>query len=176
MAGYLFDTDALSFVLNGRLNRYPQYRLFLQQLPRAAQYTCAPVVGELHAGARRTADPTALLQRIGTLLARLNVVPFDRKAAEIYGRLRATLETSGQRVADMDLQNAACAIAHELILVTGNERHFSRMPDVHLWVIHADRIEEVISAYHADRAAAPTAAALPIAGKRARKKSRPTPD
>jgi tRNA(fMet)-specific endonuclease VapC len=49
-------------------------------------------------------------------------------AAEIYGPLRSELGVKGKRLDEPDLRIASIALAHGLILVTGNVRHFDRVP------------------------------------------------
>ena len=65
------------------------------------------------------------------------IVPFDAPAAEIYASLRARLEREGRRLADLDLMIAAICLARGLTLVTGNVRHFSRVPDLRVenWLV-----------------------------------------
>ena len=53
---------------------------------------------------------------------------FERRAAETYGRLRADLERVGTPLAEPDLRIASIALTHDLTVVTGNVRHFSRAP------------------------------------------------
>ena len=45
-----------------------------------------------------------------------------------YGEIRWELEKRGLRIGDMDMFIAATAIEEELILVTGNVKHFERIP------------------------------------------------
>lgn len=45
-----------------------------------------------------------------------------------YGEIRWELERQGLRIGDMDMFIAATAIEEELILVTDNIKHFSRIP------------------------------------------------
>jgi tRNA(fMet)-specific endonuclease VapC len=49
-------------------------------------------------------------------------------AAEIYGPLRSELEAKGKRLDEPDLRIASISLARRLILVTGNVRHFGRVP------------------------------------------------
>ena len=42
------------------------------------------------------------------------------------------LEKSGKPIGPLDLQIAACALAHNLILVTHNMREFGRIPNLQL--------------------------------------------
>jgi tRNA(fMet)-specific endonuclease VapC len=55
------------------------------------------------------------------------VLPFDRPAAETYGRLRAELERAGTPLSEPDLRIASIALTHDLTVVTGNVRHFARV-------------------------------------------------
>jgi tRNA(fMet)-specific endonuclease VapC len=45
-----------------------------------------------------------------------------------YGEIRWMLESKGKSIGDMDLFIAATALEEDLILVTGNVRHFERIP------------------------------------------------
>jgi predicted nucleic acid-binding protein len=124
---YLFDTDALSEVLKPR--PAPAYVDWLETVPRADQFTSAIVIGEMFGGAFRSADAARHLENIEErVLPAITVLPYDTATARLYGRIRAHLEGAGRILADADLQIAATAIEHELELVTGNLRHFERVP------------------------------------------------
>lgn len=125
---YLFDTDALSEVLKPRPT--VAYIEWLRTVPRADQFTSAVVIGELFAGAFRSADAARHLENIERVLPTISVLPYDSATARVYGRIRARLEGAGKMLADADLQIAATALQHELELVTGNLRHFERVPDL----------------------------------------------
>ena len=45
-----------------------------------------------------------------------------------YGEIRWELEKQGLRIGDMDMFIAATALEEDLILVTGNVKHFERIP------------------------------------------------
>ena len=49
------------------------------------------------------------------------------ECVEVFGRLKADLEKAGSPLDDFDLIIASCAIAHNLILVTNNAKHFKRI-------------------------------------------------
>lgn len=53
------------------------------------------------------------------------LIPFA--AHEEYGKIRAALEKKGVRLDDMDILIAATALTENLVLATGNARHFSRI-------------------------------------------------
>ncbi len=67
-------------------------------------------------------------------------MPFDGNAAEIYGKIRAQLERLGTPIGAYDLQIAAIALAHHLILVTHNTREFSRIEELEIedWELDND--------------------------------------
>jgi predicted nucleic acid-binding protein len=63
-----------------------------------------------------------------TLLPNLPVLPFDASAARRYGEVRAELERRGTPIGDADLRIASIALARNLTVVTGNVRHFRKVP------------------------------------------------
>ena len=57
----------------------------------------------------------------------LEIVTFDALAAVEYGRIRSDLERRGTPIGPLDTLIAAIVKAMGLILVTDNEREFSRI-------------------------------------------------
>ena len=130
MTTYCFDTDVLSAVLR----RDPPMHLIrrLARTPAAEQATTTITMGELLYGAAKKGSPK-LVDRVRDLLAgAVTILPFDQPSAEAYGSLRAELEASGRPLAEPDLRIAAIATAYDLTLVTGNVRHFRRVPNLPL--------------------------------------------
>ena len=62
----------------------------------------------------------------------MTVLSYDAAAARVYGQIRALLESAGRPLADADLQIAATALLHDLVLVTGNVKHFKRVPQLRI--------------------------------------------
>ena len=127
---YLLDTDTLSELMR----RAPSPLLLrrLAAVPPDEQATSSISLGELLYGARRVPDRSAeLLARIEqTVTANLPVLPFDAEAAAEYGALRAQLEGQGAPIGNADMQIASIALARDLVVVTGNVRHFERVPSL----------------------------------------------
>jgi tRNA(fMet)-specific endonuclease VapC len=95
----------------------------------ADQFASAVSIGEMYHGAFRSPDRERHLRNIEErVLPALTVLPFDTSVARIYGELHAALTAAGRPLADADLQIAATALRFDLELVTGNLRHFSRIP------------------------------------------------
>lgn len=123
---YCFDTDTLSAVIR----RDPPLGLIrrLAQVPPAEQFTTTITLGELLYGAARRGSPK-LTARVRDVIAMAStVLPFDERAAETYGPLRAELESAGRRMDEPDLRIASIALSRNLTVVTANVRHFARVP------------------------------------------------
>ena len=130
-AMYLFDTDVLTTVLKPR----PPKRLLerLTGVPYSQQYTSVITISEIVYGAHKSDRPEYHLRNLeSVLLPAVNVLDFDAKAAYIAGQMRATLEANGTPLMFADIQIAAIACANDLILVTGNAKHFARIPDLQI--------------------------------------------
>ena len=127
---YLLDTD----ILSNLMKRSPSGAL-VARVARVApeeQFTSSITLGELVYGAHRLRARTAILmQKIEhTLLPNLPVLSFDAAAARRYGEIRAELERLGAPIGDADMRIAAIALSRGLRVVTGNERHFRRVPEL----------------------------------------------
>ncbi len=89
-------------------------------------------VGELMHGAHRSQRPADNLARLDVLLASLTVLPFDESSARRFGLLKASLESKGLPLHDLDLQIASIALEYDLPLVTHNQKHFARIEKLNL--------------------------------------------
>jgi predicted nucleic acid-binding protein len=128
---FLFDTDAISEVLKKRPAR--GYLRWLAEIPRSEQFTSAVAIGELFRGAFQSAATARHLENIESrVLPALTVLPYDVSVARLYGEIQARLAGEGRTVDDADLQIAATALHHGLEMVTGNFRHFERIPGLRL--------------------------------------------
>ena len=132
---YCFDTDVLSAVLR----RDPALPLIrrLARVPPEAQFTTSITFGELLYGAAKRGSPR-LASKIRELVpGAVAILPFDEQAAEVYGPLRARLEVEGRRLDEPDLRIAAIALSRGLTVVTGNIRHFGRVPELEVenWLV-----------------------------------------
>lgn len=69
-------------------------------------------------------------KQIAFLEEYFKILPFD--AHRQYGSLRAVLEKKGQRLDDMDVLIAATALQKDIVLLSGNIRHFERIKNLKL--------------------------------------------
>lgn len=123
----ILDTDAVSELMRPRPS--PTLVARLAETPVDEQATTTITVGELAYGAHKAGRPELLSKALG-LLGGVQVYDFDRAAAALYGSLRARLERAGERLADPDLRIAAIAVLHAATVITGNVRHFQRIPEL----------------------------------------------
>jgi predicted nucleic acid-binding protein len=134
---YLLDTDVLSNLIKRAPS--PQLIAKLVTVPPEQQFTSSISLGEMLYGAHRHPQATpVVLQRIDTLFSQdLTILPFDADAAHYYGRVRALLERRGTPLAEADLRIASIALSRDLVMVTGNVRHFQRVPGLQVenWLV-----------------------------------------
>jgi tRNA(fMet)-specific endonuclease VapC len=122
----LFDTDHVVALLRGRLDLRGRVE------PNAELAVTAITAAELVHGAHKSAQPAENLARVDTFLAEVAILPFEARAAHLFGQLKAALERQGALTSDLDLQIAAIALDHGAPLVTHNQKHFARIPGLKL--------------------------------------------
>ncbi|MCH7797869.1 MAG: type II toxin-antitoxin system VapC family toxin [Planctomycetes bacterium] len=84
-------------------------------------------LAELQYGAARSARPAHHETLLIGFCAPLAILPFDDRAGQAYGCVRAELERAGTPIGPLDTLIAAHALALNVTLVTNNEREFSRV-------------------------------------------------
>lgn len=95
-----------------------------------ALHLCAPVWSELWFGACKSERIEQNQARIRELVFHVPSLPFDDRAAEHCGEIRALLARIDQPIGPYDLQIAAIARAADLCLVTRNVSEFNRVPNL----------------------------------------------
>jgi len=71
-------------------------------------------------------------QQLNAFLALITIHPWDKPAAEQYGKIRAHLRKNGAMIGNMDLLIAAHALSLAATLVTNNMSDFGRVPNLKL--------------------------------------------
>ena len=66
----------------------------------------------------------ARIDALEQTLQKYVVLPYDQDAASTWARLSAGCEQVGRKMEDSDAWVAACALRHDLSLVTNNVKHF----------------------------------------------------
>lgn len=133
---YLFDTDIITNIFK----KHPSSALLarLADIPRSRQHISTITVFEIVYGACKSDRSDYHIRNLQEiLLPAVGLLGFDSKAAFVCGHIRVALEKAGTPLALADLEIAAIALANKLVLVTGNIRHFARVPGltVENWLV-----------------------------------------
>jgi tRNA(fMet)-specific endonuclease VapC len=130
---YLLDTNTCIYIINKK----PPSAISRIQSKQPEEVAISTVtVAELEYGVHRSQridqNRIALLE----FLVPLTILDFDQGAAAVYGSIRASLESRGTPIGPLDLMIAAAAMSQGLILVTNNEKEFSRVEGLQLenWI------------------------------------------
>jgi tRNA(fMet)-specific endonuclease VapC len=123
---FLLDTNVVS-----RLVRDPHGHLVDRVREVGDREVCTSIIvaAELRYGAAKRGS-ARLTAQLETVLAVIDVLPFEPPADRVYGRLRTELERTGRPIGGNDLLIAAQAVANALTVVTDNVREFARIPDL----------------------------------------------
>ena len=87
---------------------------------------------ELYYGAAKSLKPIDGKRAVDSFLRSLRVLELCTYSAQFFGILKANLTQSGQPLPDADLLIASIAKANRANIVTGNTRHFERIPGLKL--------------------------------------------
>lgn len=121
---YLLDTNICIYLIKAR----PEYviKKFLACKPGEIGISTI-VLAELEYGVSKSQKVVENRNALRKLLRPIELVNFDFDAAKAYGDLRKNLETAGQPIGSLDYLIAAQALSLNVILVTNNEKEFSRI-------------------------------------------------
>ena len=130
---FLLDTDTIIYSLKGN-------RIVNEHLERHINdpmAICTITLMELYYGAYKSQKVTGNLAKIKKLEQVFEIVPIGMDSVEIFGMLKADLEQLGTPLDDFDLAIAACALSHNLTLITNNQKHFKRIEELRLanWAV-----------------------------------------
>jgi tRNA(fMet)-specific endonuclease VapC len=126
MTNYLLDTNALGDFINRRSGVDVRVRQALRAGHRVG--TCPPVIGEHLYGVELSVTRDENLKRSRAGLDRLRIWPFDRAAAEEFGRLQAALRRAGRPMQIVDVQLAAIARTLGSCTVVTSDSDLSAVP------------------------------------------------
>lgn len=121
---YLLDTNTCIRFINGRA---PQIREHMRTILDSDIVISTVTMGEMYAGSAKSQTPEQSRALQDAFFIRFASLPFDEAAADAFGHIRAALENAGTPIGPYDLQIAAIAQIHGLIVVTHNVREFGRV-------------------------------------------------
>ena len=109
------------------LKGHPVVKKNLERNLHAALKISIVTLMEFYYGAYKSQKVTSNLGKIKLIEDSVEIISVGRESAEIFAMLKADLEKAGTPLDDFDLILAACALSHDLVLVTNNVRHFKRI-------------------------------------------------
>jgi tRNA(fMet)-specific endonuclease VapC len=121
---FLLDTNACIDYLTAR---YQKVVARIQASSPEDLFLSAVVVAELRYGADHSARRRTNHARIDALIAEIEPLDFDLRAAARYGRVRSQLEAHGTPIGPNDMLIAAHALSRGLTVVTDNTAEFGRV-------------------------------------------------
>ena len=125
---YLLDTDTIIYILKGNNVVKKNLQCHIEDPMKISIITLM----ELYYGAHKSGKVAGNLAKVKRLETEFEIISTSKESAEIFGLLKATLEKSGKRLDDFDLIIAACAMTHNLTLVTNNVAHFKKIEGLKL--------------------------------------------
>lgn len=129
---YLLDTNTVSHAIKGHHEVIGR----LTAAPMAELCVSAVTEGELRYGLAKRPNAPRLHALVEAFLLRVNVMPWNREAAQHYGTTRAALSARGLTLAPLDLMIAAHALSVDATLVS-NDRAFAQVNGLSLedWTV-----------------------------------------
>jgi tRNA(fMet)-specific endonuclease VapC len=125
---YMLDTDICIYAIN---RKSPSVISAFRRSLAAGLGVSSVTASELFYGVARTGSQRNL-NALHRFLAALEIAPFDAAAAQVYGPMRAWLESQGTPIGPYDTLIAAHAHALGVTLVSNNTREFARVPGLTL--------------------------------------------
>jgi tRNA(fMet)-specific endonuclease VapC len=121
---HLLDTDSISDLVSR-----PQGKVAAAIAERGERSVCTSIVvaAELRFGAVKRGSER-LTRQLEAILSVVRILPFEEPADRRYAELRAHLERAGTPIGPNDMLIAAHALALDLIVISGNDREFARVP------------------------------------------------
>lgn len=126
---YYLDTNIIIYALNGK---YPCVISHFQSIPSMSIVIPSVVLAEIEYGARKSYDYEKTIKLYRQFVHYFGIEPFNGKAAQFYGQLRADLEKQGTPIGANDMLIAATVMEADGILVTHNTKEFSRVAGLRL--------------------------------------------
>lgn len=118
MNGKLVDTNVVIRVLKGHTELFSLFD-DMENL-----YVSYITVGELMYGANLSSKKEFNLENYKEFCQQMQLVEYEIKVAEAYGRIKSQLKRDGHPIPENDIWIAACAISNNLTVVTA-DAHFS---------------------------------------------------
>ncbi len=126
---YLFDTSWIIEVLAGRVETVRQHKL-LNLAKIAVSYIS---IGEIYEVAFNYTYPQEHLSSFREFLVPFKRLTLNEPIMEKFAEARSHLRRRGEIISDFDILIGATALHYNLIVLTNNKKHFTRIPDIKIF-------------------------------------------
>jgi tRNA(fMet)-specific endonuclease VapC len=134
---YMLDTNTFSHIATGRS---PKARQTFEAVDPADTVAISTITeAEVYYGLAKKPGATRWRLGVEALLASMTILPWDSKAAQDYGTMRAAMTAKGKTLSAMDMLIAAHATSVGAVLVTGDNA-FQRVHGLHASINWADDV------------------------------------
>lgn len=123
MTEYILDTDTCIYWLKGK----EEIRRKVEQVGVDHLKTTMITLAELRYGAYYSQHVKENLRNIDNFLGKIEVLPLNEEAADLFGKIKTDLRRSGQMIEDFDILIASITLTYGGILVTNNVNHFKKI-------------------------------------------------
>jgi tRNA(fMet)-specific endonuclease VapC len=130
---YILDTNICIYIIN---QKPPVILAKFQSIPLGEIGISIITLAELYYGAVKSASPDKNISALNRFVIPLEIFNFDHSAALEYGIIRSNLEKKGTPIGSLDMLIAAHAKSMDFIVVTNNEKEFSRVEGLRIenWI------------------------------------------
>ena len=131
MDKYLIDTDTCIYLLKGKYGIKEK----VQDVGIENCYVSEITLIELSYGASKSEDFSKHIKEVKLVEELFDLIPvYD--AILLFGKEKARLQRKGELIPDFDLLIGVSAVQKNMILVTGNHKHMSRIEGIKIenWI------------------------------------------
>ena len=126
MKQYLLDTCICIAVIRG--DRQIQQKIISVGLSNCK--VSEMTIAELYYGASKSGRAKHF-EDVRNIMSYFDIVPVF-SSLQTYGDVKAKLESQGNRIDEMDLLIGSTALHNDMIMVTHNTKHLSRIPGIEI--------------------------------------------
>lgn len=127
MSEYLLDTDICIFYLKGEYNLEEKF----QEVGPEHCFISEITLAELKFGVANSEQQEKHKAALENFLTEIQIVPIFQ-SLDVYAAEKARLREAGNIIDDFDLLIGSTAVTFEMIMVTNNTDHFSRIENIEL--------------------------------------------
>ena len=130
---FLIDTNICIYIMN---EHPPEVIQSFREIGIGNICISSITVSELQYGVWKSKQIQKNIRRLDEFLSPFEILAYDEKAANYYGRIRSLLEKQGNVIGPLDMLIAAHALSVDLTLITNNEKEFKRVKSLKIknWV------------------------------------------